>query len=163
MLIYEGVNRGPWKRVGPRFTDETPRDAGDPLNPAAGETLPAPRRKSFGGSRNARRKAGCSWADQIKNMKTKNLLLSVLLSAGLVASAFAGRGNPQGGNGRGPSGDAPRGDCNNPECVMYPECPGPQQNPDCPGPQRKRDGSGGPNKPANPDCPQDGSGCPWNG
>lgn len=105
-------------------------------------------------------------------MNTKLVIVSVLISAGFLASASAaGRGSP--GNGRGQSNQEQVGplypECPNPDCPYvnpnspYPECP----NPECPGPQQnpdrqpKRDGTGGPNQPDNPDCPHDGSGYPW--
>jgi hypothetical protein len=97
-------------------------------------------------------------------MKTKLLLVSLLVTAGLVASTFAaaGRGKGPGGNQGNPPADQPPAVCpQNPGCPRAPDC---TPNPDCPRQngtcQPKRDGTGGPGKPANPSCPQDGSGCP---
>jgi hypothetical protein len=62
---------------------------------------------------NIRRDPGCNGADQKnpKNMKTKIILVSVLLSAGLVTSAFAaqGRGNSQAGRGNSSGSGSGRG------------------------------------------------------
>jgi hypothetical protein len=97
-------------------------------------------------------------------MKIKITLLSVLLGAGLVASASAAAARGNAGNGRGSQGQTQRGNPSNPDRMPRQDgsggCQGQSDcvpNPDC---EPKRDGSGGPHKPADRDCPQDGSGCP---
>jgi hypothetical protein len=57
--------------------------------------------KSFAPLRNVRPPAGCNRVEStIPHMKTKIILVSVLLSAGLATSALAAQGRGNGGSGR---------------------------------------------------------------